>query len=101
MTKLHPVLKNYLIFELVLISVAAVAVALAFILASYAASPEIWAKPNTPVAQVDRDVAECQYEAEKATPNSAGDPIVAGLTDRMRETSLREQCLKIRGYQKR
>ena len=70
-------------------------------LAGCGASAANWNKPGTSLARTERDIAECKYEAQLATPQSRGDPIAAGLSDGLRQVDLRNQCLQIRGYRQR
>lgn len=70
-------------------------------LAGCGASSANWNKPGASTARTEADIAQCKYEAQLATPQSRGDPIATGIADGMREVSLRNQCLEIRGYRQR
>lgn len=74
----------------------------AALLSACAATTDNWTKPGMSLAQVQQDINECKYEADKATqPTYSRDPLVGGIADGMRLVSLRDQCLQIRGYSKR
>jgi len=60
-----------------------------------------WQKQNSTMAQIEQDLNECKYEADKYTPQSRGDPLATGINDGLRNVSLRDQCMTVRGYQKR
>ena len=60
-----------------------------------------WQKQNSTMAQIEQDLNECKYEADKSTPQSRGDPLATGINDGLRVVSLRDQCMTVRGYQKR
>jgi hypothetical protein len=60
-----------------------------------------WQRQNSTLVQIEQDLKECKYEAEKYTPDTRGDPIVTGVNDGLRNVKLRDQCMEVRGYSKR
>lgn len=54
-----------------------------------------WNKPGASQAQAERDYAECDYEAKKAT---AG--IINGFEAGWMQAEIRSDCLRLRGYRR-
>lgn len=63
-----------------------------------------WSKPGAGEAQKQRDMAECDYDASKATtgdgraPQSTGDAVGDGVVRGMEKSDLIKKCMRIRGY---
>lgn len=70
------------------------------LLAGCAATAANWNRPGTSMAQTEADIKRCDYEAEKATPQSHGDAIATGITDGLRVVRLRDQCMEVAGYKR-
>lgn len=59
-----------------------------------------------PHSTAQRDLAECTFEAEKATaaigtgdnPKSMSDAIAEGISDAMEQSDLVKSCMRARGY---
>lgn len=54
---------------------------------SLAACTTVVTKPGVSQTQIDRDIAECKYEGEKAAPYNA---LIAN--------DIAKKCLRLRGY---
>lgn len=53
----------------------------------------IWSRPGGSTPEAERDVAECQYEASKATVS-----IRSIIEQILTAQDLTRQCLRLRGY---
>lgn len=61
----------------------------------------IWVKDGTDVQQTEKDIAECQYEAEKygyVDLYNGGSAISVGYERAMRKNDLVASCLRSRNY---
>ena len=79
-------------------------------LAACATAPAGWQKSGAPVSDVDRDKAECTYEAKaatasyKSTPSKPGESaamgaaIGDGIVIGEKQVELTNECMKARGY---
>ncbi|WWW36159.1 hypothetical protein V8017_04065 [Stenotrophomonas rhizophila] len=63
-----------------------------------------WSKPGASEEQKQRDLAECDYDASKATtgdgkaPKSTGDAVGDGVVRGMEKSDLIKKCMRVRGY---
>ncbi|QHB73509.1 hypothetical protein [Stenotrophomonas sp. 364] len=63
-----------------------------------------WSKPGADEAQKQRDLAECDYDASKATtgdgkaPKTTGDAVGDGVVRGMEKSDLIKKCMRVRGY---
>ena len=56
-------------------------------------------KPGVSQWQAQRDLAECQYEAEKyGHVNMWGSGVGAGLAEGLRKNKITRQCMELKGY---
>jgi len=65
-----------------------------------------WEKSGQPTSQRDQDLAQCKYEAEKATassgdgrlPKSTNEAVNKGVERGLEQADLIKSCMKARGY---
>ena len=63
-----------------------------------------WSKPGGNEDQKSHDLAECDYEASKATtgsmkaPKSTSDAVGDGVVRGMEKSDLIKKCMRLRGY---
>lgn len=63
-----------------------------------------WSRPGASEEQKQRDLAECDYDASKATigdgkaPRSTDDAVGEGVVRGMEKSDLIKKCMRIRGY---
>ena len=79
-------------------------------LTACATSPSGWQKSGAPVSDVDRDKAQCTYEAKAATASYKSQPSKPGEAAAMgaaigdgvviaeKQVELTNECMKARGY---
>ena len=82
----------------------------AMLLAACSTSPKGWTKPGATAADVERDQAQCRYEAKSATASYTSTPTQPGNTAAMgaavgdgvviaeKQIELTNDCMKLRGY---
>jgi hypothetical protein len=64
-----------------------------------------WSKPGGSESQKSQDMAECDYDASKATagnmqaPKSTSDAVDSGVARGMEKSDLIKKCMRLRGYQ--
>jgi hypothetical protein len=93
---------------------AAIGVAVSIGLGGCTTSPKGWEKSDAPMSQVDKDRAECEYQAKAATASySTSDAAKDSKTDAMgkavgdgiviaeKRIELTNDCMKARGYRPR
>ncbi len=73
-------------------------------------APAGWQRPGAAAADIDRDKAQCAYEAKAATASYSSTPSKPGETARMgaavgdgiviaeKQVELTNECMKARGY---
>jgi len=63
-----------------------------------------WSKPGASDAQKQQDLAECDYDASKATtgdgkaPQNTGAAVGDGVVRGMEKSDLIKKCMRVRGY---
>ncbi len=55
-----------------------------------------WTRPDTTEGEFRRDLAECEYEATKATAN-----LPPGNAQSSNKFDVREECMKMKGYRRK
>ncbi len=90
-----------------IVPVAALAAAL---LAACTTAPKGWQKSGVSTADMERDLAQCRYEAKAATASYSSTPTQPGATAATgaaigdgvviaeKQVELTNECMKVRGY---
>lgn len=55
----------------------------------------VWTRPDTTEEQFRRDLAECEYEATKATAY-----LPSGYAQSSSRLDIREECMRMKGYRR-
>ncbi len=63
-----------------------------------AACGPVVVKPGATQADFDRDKAECQYEAMKASPVNYGAPMSVGIGAAVNQSQIVNKCLELKGW---
>jgi len=56
----------------------------------------VWTRPDTSEEEFRRDLAECEYEATKATAY-----LPTGYAHSSSRLDIREECMKMKGYRRK
>ena len=81
-------------------------IALTALLSACATSPAGWQKSGAPMSELERDKAQCTYEAKAATASYKSQPskpgeaaaIGDGVVIAEKQIELTNECMKARGY---
>ena len=91
-------------------TLTALAAIATLLLSACATSPSGWQKSGVPVSDLDRDKAQCHYEAQAATASYKSQPskpgeaaamgaaIGDGIVIAEKQIELTNECMKARGY---